>query len=89
VRAKSTLSARAAVATAWAAHKLQAFDVSFELFVVGLPAHRSNTKFLAALERAAKLVGRTSELLELYRAHAPESRNLYGRIKALEKRPAK
>lgn len=86
---KASLSARAALQAAWAAHRMQAFDLSFELFVIGFRANRSNTKFLSALERAAKKCGKTAELLELYGAQAPESKNLYGRIKSLEKEGSK
>jgi tetratricopeptide (TPR) repeat protein len=83
-RLKSTFSARTTVDVAFTAHRLQAFDLSFELFVSALPSRRADPKFLGALERAARLTGRIEQVLDIYRAQAGETKQLYGRIKKLE-----
>lgn len=80
------LDHRAAASLAWVCHRLQAYDLAFELFLKALPAHLGNFKFLNALEAAAERCARLDTLIAEYEARAPEERRLYGRIKGLQKR---
>ena len=69
---------------AWVCHKLQAYDVALELFLKAFPDNLGNFKYLSALESAAAHCGRVEELVRVYETHAPEAKNLYGRIKRLK-----
>jgi tetratricopeptide (TPR) repeat protein len=71
---------------AWVCHRLQAYDLALRLFLVALPVHAHDFKFLSALESAARRCQRTAEVATAYRGLAGEHRHLYGRIKTLERR---
>jgi tetratricopeptide (TPR) repeat protein len=78
------LDPRAASRIGWVCRALEAHDLAFDLFRRAFPRERDNHKFLATFELVAKRCGRLHELLALYRAHARESPNLYGRAKRLQ-----
>ncbi len=80
------LDARTAVRIGWACYKLQAWDLAFELFRAAFAENRRDGKFLSALEFAAARSANVATLLDLYRAHAPEEKRLFGRMKALQRR---
>ena len=82
------LKPRTLLSVAWAAHQAQAFDISFELFLRGLPGQTGNPKLLGAIQRAALLAGRGEALLKAYEELAEQAPNLYGRMKTLEKKLA-
>ncbi len=79
------LDNRTATRLAWICRKMQAFDLSFRLFVRTLPYNLASIKFLIALERDATRAGRVNELLDLYRSHTTEHPRLWGRIRRLAK----
>lgn len=73
----------------WVSYRLQAYDLALALFLKAFSQNRADFKFLNAIELAAGRCGRTEDLIGLYRANAPDERNLYGRIKRLEARQPK
>lgn len=77
------LDPRGASRIGWVCRALEAHDLAFDLFRLAFPRERANPKFLAAFELVARRSGRLEELVRLYRSHAPESTNLYGRMKRL------
>lgn len=79
------LEPRIKVRIAWDAYKAQLHDVATRLFLEVFASNRRYPKFLTALEAAAKRAGKLARVLEIYREHAPESKNLYGRIARLER----
>jgi hypothetical protein len=83
---ESSLDDRTATQIAWECRKLQAYDLAYRLFIRTLPHNIGSHKFLAALERDAARAGRVGELIELYKAHADEHKNLWGRIRRLTSR---
>jgi len=68
---------------AWIAYRAEELDLACRLFERTFGRNGENPKFLSAYERAAKAAGRVAELLELYGAHAPRNRRLYGRAKRI------
>lgn len=77
------LEPRACARIGWVCRKLEAHDLAFGLFGRAFPHERGNVKFLNAFELVAKRSGRLDELIHLYEEHAPQSKNLYGRMKRL------
>ena len=69
----------------WIAYHLQAFDLALDLFLRILPLNLGNIKFKVSVEKTARSCLRTTELVAAYRQHAPQHRDLYGRIKTLER----
>ncbi|MDI7268852.1 MAG: tetratricopeptide repeat protein [Myxococcota bacterium] len=80
------LAPRTATAVGWVAYKLRAWDVAFDLFVAALERNLGDHKFLAAIERAARLCARVEELARAYEAHAARLPALWGRIRRLRGR---
>ncbi len=80
-----TMDLHTAASVAWACHRLRAYDLALQLFIKALPENLNYYKFLGALEDSARHCRRVPELIEAYRAHAPERKELYGRIKNLER----
>ncbi len=72
-----------AVRAAWNCYRLQAFDMSYALFVACLPTQLRNYKMLAALEASARRTGRLDELQTLYAQYASIEPSLYGRLRNL------
>ncbi len=79
----ATLTPKVAAQMGWQAHRLGAFDLSYDLLAAGLPANLDYGKHLSALERAAKMAGRVDDLRRLYAAHAPRAPKLRGRAQKL------
>jgi tetratricopeptide (TPR) repeat protein len=77
------LEPRAASRIGWVCRALEAHDLAFDLFHRAFPRERANPKFLAAFELVARRSGHIDDLMRLYRLHAAQSRNLYGRMKRL------
>lgn len=77
-----------AAVLAWSCYRLQAYDLALQLFLAGLPAQTGNYKYLQSLEAAAARCDRLGELIAAYEQHAPEQKQLYGRIKRLKRRAA-
>lgn len=76
----SCFSTKLACTIGWECRALQALDLTCELFLRGFGHGVRNVKFLNALESAARLCDRSSDLIPVYEAHADEHRNLYGRL---------
>ena len=83
---KGDLDARVATGIGWICYRLQAYDLALELFLVAFEHNSKSVKYLAALESAARRTDNVAALIEVYRAHAPQEKKLYGRIKALQRR---
>jgi tetratricopeptide (TPR) repeat protein len=79
------LAPRTAASAGWAAYKLQAWDLAFDLFLAALPENAANRKFLTAAERAARTCARTEELARAYETHARRTPTLWWRIRRLRK----
>ncbi len=77
---------RVAGRVAWECHRLQAYDLAFNLFVAGLPAHHRDFKYLSALESAARHCQRSAEVVAAYRSLVGSNPNLHGRIKVIERK---
>ncbi|MDJ0764537.1 MAG: tetratricopeptide repeat protein [Myxococcota bacterium] len=82
---KDSLSERVLAQLAWICFRLHAHDMAFELFLLALTENFTNVKFLTSLEKTAALLGRTDELVDAYERYAPDQKNLYGRIKNLQR----
>jgi hypothetical protein len=80
---------RTATRIAWVSRKLQAYDLSFRLFLRTLSANLGSVKFLNALESDALRVGRLDELIMAYKTHADDHKNLWGRLRNLQRRAAR
>ena len=85
-RRKGDLDARVATGIGWICYRLQAYDLALELFLAAFADNRRSVKYLAALESAAARTDNVAALIEVYRAHAPQEKKLYGRIKSLQRR---
>jgi tetratricopeptide (TPR) repeat protein len=77
---------RVAQSVGWACHRLNAFDLSFELLLKNFLAHSGNFKYLGALESSAEKSGQMERLIELYERHADDDKRFYGRVKRLTRR---
>lgn len=77
-------SAKQADRIAWVCHKMQAYDLAYDLFLVNFAAQRRNFKYLNALEACAKRCLRVAALIAFYEQHAAEERALYGRARSLQ-----
>ncbi len=64
---------------AWLCYRLQAFDLSFELFCRALDQRSRDVKMLTALETSARHCNRLAELATRYRELAEQEPHLYGR----------
>lgn len=73
-------------ALAWICHRLQAYDLSLQLFLNGLPINTGNYKYLSALESAAMHCKRVDDVLDAYERLATQDKRLYGRRKSLARR---
>ncbi len=80
------LNARDAQSVGWACHRLNAFDLSFELLLKNFTHQSGNFKYLGALESSAEKSGQIERLIELYEQYAGEDKRFYGRIKRLTRR---
>ncbi len=80
------LNARDAQSVGWACHRLNAFDLSFELLLKNFTHQSGNFKYLGALESSAEKSGQIERLIELYEQYADEDKRFYGRIKRLTRR---
>ncbi len=83
---RGRLGGRAVVSLGWECYKLQAFDLSFELFLAALPDHPSDAKLLSALEKSAEMCNRLNDVFTAYKHLAPHHRPLFGRMKRLSTR---
>jgi len=83
---RATLDPRTALRIAWICHRHGMPDLAYSLFAQQLPSQLTNPKFLAALEKDARLAGRTGELIELYRDLASRRPQLWSRIRRLGSR---
>jgi tetratricopeptide (TPR) repeat protein len=88
-RIEPTLDNRTTTQVAWVCRKLQAYDLSFRLFVRTFTANLHSPKFLNALESDALRAGRVDDLVELYKTHADEHKRLWGRLRSLNRRIAR
>jgi tetratricopeptide (TPR) repeat protein len=74
-----------AIRIAWNCYRLQAFDVSYQLFAMLLPHQSYDVKMLAALEKSARRAGRLDQVVELYRQRVGEEPRFYGRLRKLDR----
>jgi tetratricopeptide (TPR) repeat protein len=79
------LEPRLALRTAWAAHRLAAYDLSYDLFVRALPSRPRDFKLLGALEKAARTIGRTPDLAAVYESLLAAAPALHGRLARLRR----
>jgi tetratricopeptide (TPR) repeat protein len=84
-RQAADLEPRRAIDIGWAAHRLAAYDVSYELFVEAFPSQPRNFKLLGALEKAARLTGRLEDLAKRYKAAAEANPGFHGRLKRVRR----
>ena len=82
------MNARDAQSVGWVCHRLNAFDLSFELLLKNFTLQSGNFKYLGALESSAEKSGQIERLIELYEQYAGEDKRFYGRIKRLTRRLA-
>ena len=80
------MDARDAQSVGWVCHKLNAFDLSFELLLKNFTAQNGNFKYLGALESSAEKSGQMERLIELYQQYADDDKRFYGRMKRLTRR---
>jgi tetratricopeptide (TPR) repeat protein len=80
------MNARDAQSVGWVCHRLNAFDLSFELLLKNFTAQRGNFKYLGALESSAEKSGQMERLIEIYEQYADEDKRFYGRMKRLTRR---
>jgi tetratricopeptide (TPR) repeat protein len=81
-----TLQDREAVQVGWISYRKRAYDIACTVFLSHLPTHKFDFKYLSALESAAAKCNRLREVLDAYLPLAPESRQLYGRLRSLQRR---
>jgi len=80
------MNARDAQSVGWVCHRLNAFDLSFELLLKNFTLQSGNFKYLGALESSAEKSGQMERLIELYEQYADEDKRFYGRMKRLARR---
>ncbi|MCA9264303.1 MAG: tetratricopeptide repeat protein, partial [Planctomycetales bacterium] len=80
------MSATSAVRVGWQCYRLQAYDLSFELFCHGFADNLTNVKLLTAWETSARRADRQGEACGLLRKFAPQCPQLYGRLRRLGKK---
>jgi hypothetical protein len=80
------MNAREAQSVGWVCHRLNAFDLSFELLLKNFTLQSGNFKYLGALESSAEKSGQIERLIELYEQCAGEDKRFYGHIKRLTRR---
>jgi len=83
---RATLEPRTALRIAWICHRNGLPDLACSLFLEQLPSRLADVKLLAALEKDARLAGRTEDLVEAYRELASRRPQLWSRIRRLSKR---
>ncbi len=81
--AAGALDPRTALRIGWICHRHGMPDLAYALLVEQLPSQLANPKLLAALEKDARLAGRTRELIGRYRELAPRRPQLWSRIRRL------
>ena len=84
--AAGALEPRTALRIGWICHHHGMPDLAYALLVEQLPSQLANPKLLAALEKDARLAGRTEELIARYRELAPRRPQLWSRIRRLASR---
>ena len=82
----SQWEARTSKDIAWVCHRLQAYDLAYQLFLAAFQEHIRDFKYLSAMEAAALRCNRTMEVIQAYEPLTAENKNLFGRIKRLQKR---
>lgn len=75
-RVLARLEPQTASRMGWICRDLRAHDLAFDLFRRAFPRDARNPKLLAAFELVARRSDRIGDLIDLYRSHAPEARNL-------------
>jgi tetratricopeptide (TPR) repeat protein len=80
------MNARDAQSVGWVCHRLNAFDLSFELLLKNFTHQSSSFKYLGALESSAEKSGQMERLIEIYEQYADEDKRFYGRMKRLARR---
>ncbi len=78
------LDPQASLRIAWACHRFGLPDLAYSLFLECLPTRTGDHKFLSALEKDARLAGRSEELACAYRELASGEPRLWGRIRRLQ-----
>ncbi len=79
------LDRRSLLKIGWACHRFGLPDLAVRLFLEVFGDQPDNVKFLTALEKDARLAGRVEDVIEAYRALAPEKPKLWGRIRRLSR----
>jgi len=82
---RAGLAPRTALRIAWICHQNSLPDLACSLFLEQLPSRLADVKLLAALEKDARLAGRTEELVEAYRQLASRRPQLWSRIRRLSR----
>jgi len=82
--ARTRLDPQTSLRIAWACHRFGLPDLAYSLFLECLPTRTGDHKLLSALEKDARLAGRTEELAESYRELAPREPRLWGRLRRLQ-----
>ncbi len=79
------MNAKIGTDVAWSCYHAKAYDLAFELFTRYFKENCMKPSFLNSLQFAARKCKRIEALLPIYEAYAPKNRNLYGRMKKLER----
>ncbi len=82
---RASLDPRTALRIAWICHRNGLPDLAYSLFREQLSTHLRDVKLLAAMEKDARLAGRTEELVEIYRELAVQEPRLWGRLRRLSR----
>jgi tetratricopeptide (TPR) repeat protein len=80
------MNARDAQSVGWVCHRLNAFDLSFELLLKNFTLQSGNFKYLGALESSAEKSGQMERMIVIYEQYADEDKRFYGRMKRLTRR---
>ncbi|NOZ93654.1 MAG: tetratricopeptide repeat protein, partial [Acidobacteria bacterium] len=79
------LDPRTALRIAWICHRHGMPDLACSLFLEQLPSKLGDVKLLSALEKDARLAGRTEELIATYRELASRRPQLWSRVRRLSR----
>jgi hypothetical protein len=85
-RNEAQWSSRTTTSVAWECYKLQAHDLALRLFLRVLAEKADDPRTLNVVEAAARRCGREADVVARYAELAPDCKQLYGRIRRLQRR---